>query len=178
MYSSAEYPQSLLILSLHSPLPTIVALSLQFSISRIKQYPQHVAYSETLVMPRRATPRCCCRCRCRFSTHPIRLVPWLWLLFILIHAYLFDLAASFSAMRQPPRDLSRKFTAKIKNSRHWKDGVEVLRGMENEGYAPDAYQYSAVISKCAKARKWQKALMLLKRMLNQGWRRMYMFLML
>ena len=69
---------------------------------------------------------------------------------------------------EPPRKLSIEYMNRIRNARGWKAGNHVLLNIEKDGYAPNVFHYSAIISKCAKQRQSGKALGLLKRMINQG----------
>jgi len=98
--------------------------------------------------------------------------------FILLLAVAFNQASSFSASapppspvprrQEPPRKLSIDYMNRIRNARGWKAGGSVLLDIENDGYAPNVFHYSAIISKCAKQKQVKKALGFLKRMLNQG----------
>ena len=56
----------------------------------------------------------------------------------------------------------------IKGSRTAEGAIRVIKSIEREGYHPNVFHYSAIISKCAKERQVKAALSLLKRMVNQG----------
>jgi len=97
-------------------------------------------------------------------------ISWILLVSLLLINHL---AASFSAgnLQPPPKNISISFTRRIKRARSLKDGIRVLQDIESEGYSPNVFHYSAVISKCSKEGElpeWRAALTLLKRMQNQG----------
>ena len=74
-----------------------------------------------------------------------------------------------SVQRQaPPRKLSINYTKRIRNARGLKAAERVLLDIENDGYLPNGFHYSAIISKCAKQKQSDKALDLLERMIAQG----------
>ena len=71
-------------------------------------------------------------------------------------------------LKAPPKPISISFTGQIKKARSARDAIGVITKIEQQGYHPDVFQYSAIISKCAKQKLVDKALGLLKRMINQG----------
>ena len=72
-------------------------------------------------------------------------------------------------LRKPSTKESVAFTARIKASRSAEDAIRVILDIEEtSGCLPNAFQYSAAISKCAKEKQLGEALRLLKRMISQG----------
>ena len=72
-------------------------------------------------------------------------------------------------LRKPTRKESIAFTARVKRARSGRDAIRVLIDIEEEDRCQtDVFQYSAAISKCARDKLVDKALGLLKRMINQG----------
>ena len=57
---------------------------------------------------------------------------------------------------------------RIRIARDWRAGGNVFLDIEQAGYIPNVFHYSAIISKCAKDRRPDKAMGFLKRMINQG----------
>ena len=100
--------------------------------------------------------------------------------FILLFAIAFDRASSFSSSvpppspvprrSDPPRKQSIEYMNRIRNARDWRAGGNVFLDIEQAGYIPNVFHYSAIISKCAKDRRPDKAMGFLKRMTNQGGR--------
>ena len=98
--------------------------------------------------------------------------------FILLFAIAFDRASSFSSSvpppspvprrSDPPRKQSIEYMNRIRNARDWRAGGNVFLDIEQAGYIPNVFHYSAIISKCAKDRRPDKAMGFLKRMTNQG----------
>ena len=76
--------------------------------------------------------------------------------------------SSVPRRKEPPRRLSINYLNRIRNAQGWKAGERVLLDIEKDGYTPNAFHYSAIISKCAKKKQSGKALELLKRMITQG----------
>ena len=71
-------------------------------------------------------------------------------------------------LKAPPKPIVMPFMGQIKRARSARDAIGVIARIERQGYHPDMYHYSAIISKCAKQKLVDKALGLLKRMINQG----------
>ena len=71
-------------------------------------------------------------------------------------------------LKAPPRDFAIPFLKQIKRSRTAEGAIRVITNIERDGYHPNMFHYSAIISKCAKEKKVKAALGLLKRMINQG----------
>jgi len=71
-------------------------------------------------------------------------------------------------LKAPPRPIAMPFMGQIKEARSARDAIRVVAKIERQGYHPNMFHYSAIISKCAKEKLVDKALGLLKRMIYQG----------
>ena len=71
-------------------------------------------------------------------------------------------------LKVPSRDIAMPFMGQIKRARSARDAIRVITNIERKGYHPNVFHYSTIISKCAKEKLVDKALGLLKRMINQA----------
>ena len=71
-------------------------------------------------------------------------------------------------LKAPPKQIAMPFMGQIKKARSAGNAIRVITKIERQGYHPDVFHYSAIISKCAKDKLVDKALGLLKRMISQG----------
>ena len=71
-------------------------------------------------------------------------------------------------LKAPPRKKSISFSGQIKRARSARDAIGVIANIERQGYHPDVYHYSAIISKCAKEKLVKKALEFLAEMEEVG----------
>ena len=71
----------------------------------------------------------------------------------------------FSSHQRPiPKKIAHKYMKELKQTRYWRDAIEIIDGVEKAGFVPNLFLFNAAINKCAYKGRWREAMRLYEQM--------------